>query len=132
MEMDFARNVSRKRSINITPLIDIIFLLVVFFMLTSEFITSQVFDLNVSSISDKNQVQDTDGAIVISLTKGNQFILNGNSFDISRLKSKIGSLVKEDKERSIILASNDGVNVQSLVSAMDQIKKSGGVNISLR
>lgn len=131
--MEFVRTPRRKNTVNLTSLIDIIFLLVVFFLLTSEFVVTESVDLNISTVkseksgeSDKNQKP-----ILVVLTKGDKFIYSGKKYDLSLLQEIIGDEIQKDKGKSIIVTNKKGSSVQSLVTAMDSIKSAGGYNISI-
>ncbi len=129
--MQFERNVRFKKEINLTPLIDVIFLLIVFFLLTSKFITTEVIDLNLSEIKDGEAVLVDDEAVIIMLEYGGKFTLDKQSYKIRMLRDKIKGLIINNKRKDVVIINNEGVNVQEMVAAIDQIKAAGGVNISL-
>jgi biopolymer transport protein ExbD len=128
--MEIERNYKRKSKIDLTPLIDIIFLLVVFFLLTTKFVTSEIIDLNISTIS--NDIKNSDSnALVIILSDNNKFLLADKEYNLDHLKKIISPILSTDKNKNIIIMNNEGVTIQNIVTAMDQIKASGGYNISI-
>lgn len=131
MAIEFARKAKFKRNINLTPLIDIIFLLVVFFLLTSKFVTSESIDLSVSTIKEGGQSLKSQEALVIILKAGGNFSLDDKLYQIEELPFFIKGAVKNNKNTNIALVSSNGVSVQELVDAMDAIKSAGGNNISV-
>lgn len=126
-------NVKRKKtSLNMTPLIDVIFLLLMFFMLTSKFNISNVLEMNVSEIAEQSEPQpDKEEPITITLTPKREFMLAGHKYQISMLRDKIQDELAKSKNREILLLSGKGISVQDVVSAMGQIKAAGGNSISL-
>lgn len=129
--MEFAREKRFKRTINLTPLIDIIFLLVVFFLLTSKFVTAEIVDLNLSTVEKRSNVKKTEDALIVALAPGGKFILFNKEYPLDNMTKKISQMIEGNKARDIVLTSQKGVTVQDMVTAMDQIKASGGYNISL-
>jgi biopolymer transport protein ExbD len=127
--INFSPAVKPKRRINLTPLIDIIFLLVVFFMLTSKFVTAQILDLNVSTLQDSSG--SSNDALVITLLPDDRFAISGEEFELALLGSKIKDSIKVAPAKDVVIISRDGVKVQNLVAAMDDVKAAGGLNISL-
>ena len=134
LNVEFARNKRDKRSLNLTPLIDIIFLLVVFFLLTSEYVLTEVVDLSISSVkSEASEDNDfnNETPILVVLTEGNSFLYSGKEYNLSLMGEIIGGEISDNKDRNVIITNREGVSVQELVTAMDGIKSAGGYNISI-
>ena len=74
-------------SINITPLIDIVFLLLVFFMLATSFIQKSTMEVNLSS--GKSQISEKKNIVTIILKKNGDISLNSKIIEISNIKKKI-------------------------------------------
>lgn len=128
--MEFRRSVRRKSHINLTSLIDVIFLLIVFFMLTSKFSVSEVINLDLSGM-ENSDTASSGTSILIELEKDNKFKLLGEVYSMESLDLKLQDLLKENNKRDIVLMSRYGVTVQEVVTAMERIKFAGGENISL-
>lgn len=131
--MDFGEKPRRRLSINITSLVDILIVLLLFFMLTTQFIQMEVLHLNLSGKSSQNE-PSTDGkaAITITLVGGGRFMLEGGEFNLLELKDKLKPKLGEYPEGQIIISSRIKASVQDIVSAMDYIKAIGGNNISVQ
>jgi biopolymer transport protein ExbD len=129
--MEFARTCKKRKTVNLTSLIDVIFLLVMFFLLTSKFVTSEVVDLNLSTVQGNADVKTSQNSVEIILLKGEKFIIAQKRYDLSSLPSVISKTIQKDKTIPIVLISEKGVSVQNLVTAMDAIKMAGGLNVSI-
>ena len=129
--MEFARSVKTKRGINLTSLIDIIFLLVVFFLLTSKFVTAEIVDLTLSTISSGKKSTTPKESLIVILEPKGKFLLSGKEYALSELKTQVEPLIKDNKDKDIVLVGKKGVTVQDMITAMDEIKASGASNISL-
>ncbi|PIR39438.1 MAG: hypothetical protein COV35_02680 [Alphaproteobacteria bacterium CG11_big_fil_rev_8_21_14_0_20_39_49] len=131
--MEFARTTKKRRAVNLTPLIDIIFLLVVFFLLTSEFVLTEAVDLNITSVKSASSVENAGNSdpVLVILKEGNSFVYSGKEYSLSLIGDIVGDELKDNKDRSIIVTNRQGVSVQELVTAMDGIKSAGGYNISI-
>lgn len=128
--MEFERKSTYKRKLNLTPLIDVIFLLVIFFMLTSKFVVSNSVDLGISTVQENDKISQDKSAIVVVLSPNGKFMMNGEKHSLERLESSVRNLIKYNKNKDITIISTKGVTVQDMVKAMDKIKKAGGKNIS--
>ncbi len=133
--MQFERSVRRNKGLNLTSLIDVIFLLVVFFMLTSKYISYQAINLNF--LPDKKEEAEklsVGVTLYIELLANNNFLLDGKKYRLNQLKTVINPIINKNNsldDFSIILVSRKGVIVQEVVQAMDYIKSMGIKNISL-
>ncbi len=120
-------------ALNLTSLIDVLFLLVIFFLLTTRFVTSDSIDLSISTIAEnKKDDTATNTATIITLLANGRFTLGGTTeYKIEELGTKISQLFKNSNNKDVVLLSKSGVTVQNMVSAMDILKVSGATNISL-
>lgn len=126
--MEFARVTTRKSLLNLTPLIDIIFLLIVFFMLTSNFALNQIIDVSVTAVDDA-PTKNKKTTLVISLENNLQAKIEGETISISGLIPHVESKLGEYDD--VLILSNKSVSVQTVVTAMDSIRLAGGNQISL-
>ncbi len=132
--MNLVRKKQRKEhSLNLTSLIDVIFLLVVFFMLTNKFISYQAINLNIAQSKDlKNKSKNIGDNLIIELLPKENFILQNKIYSLNQLKEKILDITKtKNGDLSVFLVSKKNVYVKDVVLAMDQIKMAGINNISL-
>jgi biopolymer transport protein ExbD len=129
--MEFTRSCKKRKTVNLTSLIDVIFLLVMFFLLTSKFVTSEVVDLNLSTVQGNSDVKTSQNSVEVILLKGGKFIIAQKRYDLSSLPSVISKNIQRDKTIPIVLINEKGVSVQNLVTAMDAIKMAGGLNVSI-
>ena len=137
----FARNSAKKSaSINLTPLVDIIFQLVIFFMLSTSFVKLQALDLFIgegkesANIAPQNltyaqkTIRQNSAPILISLTEEGVFI-GTEEFNHKSLKSRITKVLEQNPRREVKILSHKGASVQSLVDVVDLVKNAGAVGL---
>lgn len=131
--MDFGEKPRKRISINITSLVDILIVLLLFFMLTTQFVRMQVLNLSVAGSGNKQAETTTEdkNSITITLPGEGRFIMDGQEFNLLQLKDKIQPLLKDSPNSTFTLLSRHEANIQDVVSAMDYIKSVGGNNISI-
>ena len=130
--MNFGEKTRTRISINITSLVDILIVLLLFFMLTTQFVHMEILNLSLSG-DNKGAVKGApkNAAIIVTLTGSGRFIINGNEFNLLQLKEKIKPLLGKSAEKDIMIVSKKKASVQDVVTAIDYIKAVGGRNISL-
>ena len=131
--MNFGEKPRKRIAINITSLVDILIVLLLFFMLTTQFLHMEILNLNLAGdaagIGNKNNQKTA--LITITLTGGGIFVLNGNQFNLLQLKEKIKPLLDASEEKDVVVIAKKKALVRDVVTAIDYIKSVGGVNVSL-
>ena len=127
--MDFEGRRRVHSHLDIAPLIDIVFLLLVFFMLTSTFIVQEAVELELPESSSSSNIDIT--PIIISLNKLGQIAINGEVIELNRLQPLLKARLKETENSAITLKSDAKIEVQQLLNVMDEVRAAGGSNIAL-
>lgn len=127
--MEFEGRARIHSHLDIAPLIDIVFLLLVFFMLTSTFLVPEAIELELPESSSSNVTEIT--PITVALNEAGELTLNGEAIALEQLKAAIEPLLKQDSDAPITLKSDAQSKVQQLLSVMDELRAAGGSNIAL-
>lgn len=128
--MDIVKRPKVAVQLNIAPLIDIVFLLLIFFMLTSTFLKEQVVPLNLPE-SESGEVSNTE-ALRLTATEDNTIMLNGQSFPVLELKQELMSLRSSlAEDHPVLLRIDNASQVQLLVTIMESVQEAGFTNFSL-
>ena len=119
------------KQINIAPLIDVVFLLLIFFMLTSTFLIEETIDL-LSPINEEGTTKEYDENILrLIIDSGNNLYLNDVKVEYLNLKEKIKDIVLDGKTTSILISISNENRVNKLVEVLDKIRSAGLTNINL-
>jgi len=127
--MEFEGRARIHSHLDIAPLIDIVFLLLVFFMLTSTFMVPEAIELELPESSSATAT-DTK-PIVVALDALGQLALNGERIELEGLREAIEPLLKQDPDTAITLKSDASTEVQQLLRVMDEIRAAGGTDVAL-
>jgi len=126
--MRFKRHVQfEKGHLDIAPLIDCIFLLLIFFLLTSNFIFQPGIKINLPKAVTSEVVQEN--TIVITVTSDNRFYLNETPITFRELKNKLESSV--GKNKPILIKSDRDVALGKVVSIWDFCRDIGITQINI-
>ncbi|PKR55221.1 ExbD/TolR family protein [Thalassospira marina] len=123
---------SRYRSsspvIGLTPLIDVVFILLVFFMLASSFLDWRGYEMSVT-VQDKSTAGKSDTSPAIVRIDGSGAItLNGDSTPLDKLAARI---THDHAGAPVHLQPVNGAKLQSLVHVMDVLGRDGIKNVDL-
>ena len=128
-DINFADQERPRPKLNIAPLIDVVFLLLVFFMLASSFIEPTAIDVSMPQTSEG--VQAAGEALVIDVKVSGGVKLNGLAVTLDQIAPELLGRVGEQLDRPVTVRAEAAVPVQLLVSVMDRVRGSGLKNIRL-
>ena len=117
-------------SINITPLIDIVFLLLVFFMLATSFIQKSTIEVNLSG-EKTIEVDNKKNNVVLILNKKGLIYLNNKLINISNIKNERSNIVKKNPKYNISINSHKTIPVQKVIRLIEEVRLAGTDNIKL-
>jgi len=115
--------------INITTLIDVMFLLLIFFMVTSTFKNQPAINLVLPRSATATEVVDT--PTILYLTNAGEVYLNDILVDESELPELLGQLRASVKEDRMVLRADEAAAHGRVVKLIDIIKQSGFTRVSL-
>ena len=101
---------------NMSSMTDIVFLLLIFFMLTSTLVSPNVLKLLLPNSKAKTLEKQT---ISISITKDIEYYVNENQVSLNSLEQELSILLENDKEPGIILHTDKTVAIEHVVKVMD-------------
>ena len=127
--MRLRRNARFISEINMTPVIDIVFQLLTFFMLTSTFIKSSAInvDLPTSKTSDAQPVRE----VTVVLFKDGRITVNNQPVAKTSLSSLISQYAKENSELVVTVQGDKRVDYGMLIEVMDAVRQAGVKRLSL-
>ena len=117
-------------SINITPLIDIVFLLLVFFMLATSFIQKSTIEVNLSS-GKTVEIENQKNTVVLILNKKGQIYLNKKLINISNIRNELTNIVEKNPKYKILIKSHKKIAVQKVIRLIEEVRLAGTDNIKL-
>ena len=124
-----SRTRSSFRQIQLTSLVDVLVLLVIFFMLTSSFMKSESIELSIPKVDSK--VATTKNVIKIFISNNGDLTIGNRPVDAEELHRSLTEIFQANQNQRVLVLSGAKVNVQTLVSVMDVVYQSGGKNMSV-
>lgn len=123
------KKVWRKPEITIAPLIDCVFLLLIFFAVTISFSRETGLKLNKPEAKTASFLKKED--IVISISKQGRIYLWEKEIDLTQLQPKLSAELKKNPSGAVVIVSDKGVLCGLLVDVLDECKLAGAKRLSL-
>ena len=124
-----ARDRARRSLASLTPLIDVVFILLVFFMLASTFTTEQVIDMLTPTAARATRDAKA-GAVLVRVRSNGSLDLNGEPLTRTELAQRVAAWSVSDRPRRYLIQPEPGVTTQQMVALVDLLKSSGASDVS--
>ena len=123
------RRNNRTESVNMAPLIDLVFLLLIFFMVTTSFVKETGIDVERPAAS--TAVLKEKGNILIGVSKDGQIYLDRKQIDVRSVRAHIERCLAENPEGTVIIVGDRNSHTGVVVQVMDQCRLAGAKNVSI-
>ncbi|RKY31525.1 MAG: biopolymer transporter ExbD [Candidatus Omnitrophota bacterium] len=125
--MEFERGKRIRIHLEIAPLVDIVLLLLIFFMLTSNFIMQP--GIKITLPEAKTAKPQKEENIIVFITEDSTIYLNGRKINIGELKDALEEKLKKAEKKAVILKADEKVNLGLAVKVMDIAKQAKAENL---
>ncbi len=127
--MEFARTTRKLRAISMVSLIDIVFTIILFFIVAGHMEKFSIIPIDLPE-ADSGQRLD-EGPIVVLLGKFGEVIINDENYSDTGILTELKRQLAVNPERIITIKADSHMEANKLVDFMEQIRAAGGSNISL-
>ena len=115
--------------INMGPLIDMVFLLLIFFVVTTSFVKESGIDVQKSTAATAEVKEH--GNIMIGVTENGDIFMEGKKIDIRSVRSLVERTLAQDPEAGVVIVADKNSDTGSVIGVMDQCRLAGAKNVSL-
>ncbi|RLC29764.1 MAG: biopolymer transporter ExbD [Deltaproteobacteria bacterium] len=115
--------------LNIAPLIDMVFILLIFFLVTTSFVKETGVDINRPSAS--TAVSREKAGILIGITNDNRVFMESREIDIRAVRANIERALAETPEGGVVIVADRESSTGIAIQVMDGCRMAGAENISL-
>jgi biopolymer transport protein ExbD len=126
--MDFEGRARIHTHLEMAPLIDVVFLLLIFFMLTTTFMVQEAVELQ---IPQSETAGEADPSALVIVLSHSDLTFNGESVSLEELKNALLEPLRSDSDRAVTLMTDAEMPVQRILQVMDSIRSAGGRNVAL-
>jgi biopolymer transport protein TolR len=114
--------------INITPLVDVVLVLLIIFMVTAPVLQSGI-ELNVPKTRTVKEI--TEERLVVSINKQQRVFLGNDAVNINEIGAKLKQKIRDPQHQAIFVRADEDVPFGAFATVMDAVKSSGITNVSI-
>ena len=120
-----------ENEINLTPMLDVVFIMLIFFIVTASFIKEVGLDVNRPDNQQQQEVKPEEANILIVIDGNDDIFINRRLIDPRAVRANIERLHAENPEGSVIIQPSKKSTNKMLVTVMDASRQAGVYNISI-
>ncbi|MFM2590086.1 ExbD/TolR family protein [Vibrio sp. TBV020] len=115
--------------IDLTSMLDIVFIMLIFFIVTSSFVRESGVEVNRPTAS--NVVSQKDAGIFVAVTSSNDIYIDKRMVDVERVQATLEHLLLDKPDASLVIQADEHAYSGTVVKVMDAAKGAGVKNIAL-
>ena len=118
------------QTIDLTPMLDVVFIMLIFFIVTATFVKEIGIDVN---SPDKNQnVKDADKqSIVVQITNRDRIRIRGRDIDFRAVRANIERLHAENPDAPVVVQPHPDSTTETMIHVMDSARQAGVYAVSI-
>jgi biopolymer transport protein ExbD len=115
--------------VNLTPMLDIVFIMLIFFIVTSSFIRETGID-PLRPEAD-TAVEQTRGNILIGISPAGEIWMNQENIELSQVRPTVEDMLSQNPEGSVVIVSDETARTGRVIEVMDQVRRAGISDIAI-
>ncbi len=118
-----------ENEINMTPMLDVVFIMLIFFIVTTSFVKESGVSVNRPTAQSAKTVQK--GNIIVAIKPDGEIWIDKRAVDLRAVKANIQRLHAQNPQSAVVIVSDREAKTGILVKVMDQIRQAGVQNVSI-
>lgn len=120
---------SEEKVADLTPMLDVVFIMLIFFIVTANFIKEPGLEVNRPD-SDTSEIQEN-AAILIAIGNNDEIYMDGRRIDVRQVKANVLKLLADNPQGSVVIQADEAASADAIIQVMDGARDAGVFDISL-
>ncbi len=127
--MRFRPRKSQEIGVDMSPLIDMVFILLIFFMVSSTFVKDMKLDLNRPGASSASKASSK--VIRVYIDNAGETYVDNQPVKVWAIQGKVRDMLRASAERSVLVVTDDSIQVDKLIEVVDQCRMAGAKDVAV-
>ena len=130
--MRFNRRLKPTANVNLVPMIDVVFQLVIFFMVSTTFIVNPGISIILPGSSTSEPVAMT--RLIVTIVSRREIYYNNQQYDLEGIEAALALIPKEEKDhiKTVIIEGDRAVSYELMINMLDILRHNGFKGVNLR
>lgn len=116
-------------AIDLTPMLDVVFIMLIFFIVTASFIREAGVEVNRPEASTSNPQENVN--ILIAVTATDEVWMDGRRIDIRAVRANVERLHAENPKGAVVIQADNKSTTEAVVAVLDASREAGVMDVSL-
>jgi len=127
--MRFRPKKQEVENVDVSPLIDMVFILLIFFMVTTTFVKDMKLDLNRPSAASASKADSK--VVRVYIDNAGEVYIDNQPVQLWAIQSKLRDVLRTVTEKSVLVISDDTIPVEVLIDVVDECRMSGAKDVAV-
>ena len=127
--MRFRPKKQNVENVDVSPLIDMVFILLIFFMVTTTFVKDMKLDIDRPSAASASKADSK--VIRVYIDNAAEVYIDNQPVKVWAIQSKLRDLLRTSTEKSVLVISDDTIPVEKLIDVVDECRMSGAKDVAV-
>ena len=127
--MNMIQQEEEEATIDLTPMLDVVFIMLIFFIVTASFVKESGIEVNRPDAP--TAVKQEKANILVAISANNEIYIDRRRVDPRSVRANIERLHAENPQGSVIIQADEESNTRTLVGVMDSARAAGVFNVSI-
>jgi biopolymer transport protein ExbD len=115
--------------IDLTPMLDVVFIMLIFFIVTASFIKEAGVEVNRPEASTSDPVENVN--ILVAITATNEIWMDNRRIDVRAVRANIERLHAENPKGAVVIQADNESNTETVAAVLDASREAGVYDVSL-
>ncbi|HLS97505.1 MAG: biopolymer transporter ExbD [Porticoccaceae bacterium] len=131
MALGKRRAQQEESEIDLTPMLDVVFIMLIFFIVTASFVKESGIDVNRPPTTDQPPPDQENKNIVFQVSESGDIMLEGRRIDVRSVRANVERIHAENPQAKVIISAEPKAKTEIFVQISDQAREAGVYDISL-
>ena len=123
------RHNDEESEVNVTPMLDVVFIMLIFFIVTASFVKESGIDVTRPDAATAERKQRA--SILIAISKNNEIWIQKRRIDVRAVRANVERLLAENPQGSVVIQADEKSENGLFVKVMDQARLAGAQSIAI-
>ena len=123
------RHNDEESEVNVTPMLDVVFIMLIFFIVTASFVKESGIDVMRPDAATAERKQRA--SILIAISKNNEVWIQKRRIDVRAVRANVERLLAENPQGSVVIQADEKSENGLFVKVMDQARLAGAQSIAI-
>lgn len=130
-KVNSAQEAAAEAKVDMTSLLDIVFIMLLFFIVTTSFIKTQTIDVSKATNQCQGNCEQDSQPILVSINEDSQVIFDNRIIDIEAVRANLEGQLVNSPDAPLLVRVNDMALHETLIGTLDQAKQAGIQKVSV-